>query len=145
MDSRLGARVPNDTDGLTGAFARAGIGLCALTAHRQTAQVADATIAFDTLEALEIHADLAAQVTFDDILAVLNRVDDERELLFGQVFGADAGIEASSGQDLFRVSRTNTVDVTQSDVDAFVRRNFYTNNTSHKWKLVSPGAVCDEG
>jgi len=46
--------------------------------------MADTAVALDTLQALEIHAQFAAQVAFDDILAFLDRVNDLGELLFGQ-------------------------------------------------------------
>src|SRR5439155_18500458 len=114
-----------------GTFACASVGLGALAAHRQAAQVANPSIALDTLEPLQIHSDLAAQVPLDDVLAVLNRVDDLRELLLGQVFGADAGVNFGLGQDDFRVAGTKAVNVAQSDFDAFVGRNFYSDNSCH--------------
>ena len=81
MDASLGSRVPHDTDGLARAFASAGVGLCTLPAHRQAAQVSNASITLDALQPLEVHADLAPQITFDDVFAVLDRMDDLRELL----------------------------------------------------------------
>ncbi len=101
MDAGLGVRIALHADRLARAFAGAGVGLGALAAHRQAAQVADAAIALDALQALEVHADLAAQIAFDDILAVLDRVDDLGELLLGQILGADARIDVGLGQDLF--------------------------------------------
>ena len=131
MDAGFGSGVTDDTDGLARAFARAGVGLSALTANRQATQVTDATIALDALQALQVHADLAAKIAFDHVFAVLNGVNDLRELRLGQIFCADAGINVGPGQDVFRVAGADAVNVTQRDVDAFVRRNFYSDDTCH--------------
>ena len=76
VNSSLRVRVALHADGLAGTFARAGVRLGALTAHWQTAQMADAAVAFDALQALEVDAQFAAQIAFDDILSFLDRVDD---------------------------------------------------------------------
>ena len=147
MDTRFGTRVAHDADGLAGAFARPGVGLGALAAHRQAAKVANAAVALDALHPLEVHADLPAQIAFDDILAVLDRMNDLGELLLSQILRADGRVDLSVFENDLGVTRTDSVNVAQGDVDAFVRRNFYTNNTSHsKLNLVavhpSPAAAC---
>ncbi len=81
VDAGLGVRVALHADGFARAFARAGVGLRALAAHGQAAHVADAAVALDALQALEVHAEFAAQVAFDDVLAFLDRVNDLGELL----------------------------------------------------------------
>src|SRR6516164_9050437 len=131
MDAGLGGRVAHDTDGLSRAFACAGIGLGALSTDREATKVADTTIAFDALEAFEIHADFAAKITFNYVLAILNGVDDLGQLLFAEVFSANGGVNIGFGQNLLRVAGADAVNVTQSDVDAFVGGNFYANDTSH--------------
>jgi len=88
--------------------------------------MADTAITLDGRHALEVHADLTAQVAFDDILALLDRMDDLRKLGFRQILRADAGIDLGHGQDLLRVGRTDAVNITQRDIDALVRRNFNT-------------------
>src|SRR6185503_15689079 len=135
MNTRLRVRVALHTDRLARTFARAGVGLRALTAHRQAAHVADATIALDALKALEVHADFAAQITFDDILAVLDRVNDLRKLRFAQVLRANLRIDIGLGQNLNRVCGANAINIPQRDINALIRRNFYTNNTCHKLSL----------
>src|ERR1035441_8263685 len=44
-----------------------------------------------------------AQITFDDIFALLDRVDDLRKLLLGQILCANAGINVRPLQNLLRV------------------------------------------
>jgi hypothetical protein len=48
-----------------------------------------------------------------------------------EVFGADLGINVRASEDVFRIAGTDAVDVAQGDVDALVRRDFYSDNTSH--------------
>ncbi len=133
MDAGLGSRVAHDTDGLSRAFAGAGIGLGALSANGQAAQVADAPITFDTLKAFQVHADFAAEIAFDDILAILNRVHDLGELLLAQILGANGRVDIGFGQNDFGVAGADAINVAQGDVDALIRRNFYAYDTSHKF------------
>src|SRR3974377_356151 len=104
MDAGFGGWAPDNTDGFARAFAGAGVGLGALAADGQASKVPDAAIAFNALEPLEIHADLAAQITFDHVFAVLDGVDDLRELLLGQVLGADGRVNFGPGQDVFGIA-----------------------------------------
>jgi hypothetical protein len=131
MDTRFRGRVTDDTDSLSRAFTRASVCLSSLSSDGQAAEVADAAVAFDTLKALEIHTDFAAKVTFDDVFAILNRVDDLGQLLFAQIFRANGRVNVGLGQDVFRVAGSDAVNVTERDVDALIRRNFYANDTCH--------------
>ena len=108
-----------------------GVGAGSLAAHRQSAQVADAAITFDGLEPLEIEAEFTAEVALDHILAVLDGVNDLRELGLGQILSADGRVDLRMSEDIDGVGGADAVDITQSDVDAFVRRDFYTNDTCH--------------
>ena len=94
--------------------------------------MADAAITFDALEALEVHAQFAAQVAFDDILAVLNRVDALGKLLFSQILRPDGGINVRALQNFFGIDGAYAIDVAQRDVDSLVGRNFHSDNTCHK-------------
>ncbi len=101
MDAGFGSWTADHADSFAGALARAGIGLGALATHRQSPEMANAPVALNALEALQVHADLAAQIALDDILAILDGVDDLRELLFRQVLRADARIDIRPGQYVF--------------------------------------------
>ena len=91
MNAGLRRGIAHHADGFAGAFAGAGVGLRTLSADRQTAQVADAPVAFDGLEALEVQTEFTAEVALDDIFAFLDGVDDLGQLLFVQILGPDAG------------------------------------------------------
>ena len=132
MDSGFGGWAAHDTNRLTRAFASAGIGLGSLPTDRQAPKMPNAAVAFDTLQAFQVHADFSAQITFDDVLAVLDGVNDLRELLLGQILGANAGIDIGLRQNIARIGRTDAIDIAQRDVDALVGRNFNADDTSHK-------------
>ena len=131
MDTGLRSRAAHHTDRLSGTFACASVRLGALSAHGQSTQMPDASIALDALKALQIHADFAAEVTLNDIFAILNRMNDLGQLLFAQILGANPGIDIGLGQDVFRVARADAVNVTKRNIYALIRGNFYSNNTSH--------------
>jgi len=134
MDAGLSGGTANHTDGFARSFARARVGLSALATDWQAAQVTDAAVAFDTLQALQIHADLAAEIAFDDVLAILDGMDNQGELLLGKVFGANGGVDPGIGQDDFGITGANAVNVAQSDIDAFVGGDFYSDDAGHKLK-----------
>jgi hypothetical protein len=131
VDTGLCGGIADNADGLSRPFASARIRLGTLSANGQAAEVANATVAFDTLKALQVHTDLAAKVAFDDIFAILNRVDDLGKLLFAQIFRADSRVDVGLGQDVFGVAGADAVNVTERDVDALIRGNFYANDTCH--------------
>src|SRR5438128_2652869 len=132
MDARFGRRVAHDADGLARAFAGARVGLGALAANRQPAQMANPTIALDTLKPFQIHADFPAQIAFNNTFGILDGMNDLGELLFSQVLGANAGIDIGAGENILRVAGPDAINVSQGDLDALVRWNFYSDDASHK-------------
>ena len=126
MDAGFGVRIALHADGLARALPRTRVSLGALTADRQAAEVADAAVALDTLEALQVHTDFAAQIAFDHVFAFLDGVHDLRKLRFAQIFSADGAINIGALQNLLRIDRTNSVNVTKRDIDALFRRNVHT-------------------
>jgi hypothetical protein len=131
VDAGLRVRIPLHADGFARAFAGARIGLCALPADGQAAQVADAPITFDRLEAFEIQPDFAAQITFGDVLAVLNGVNDLGKLLLVQILGANGRVDTGFGKDLLSVHRSDAVNIAQSDIDAPFGWNIYSEDAWH--------------
>ena len=131
MNTGFRVGVALHANGLARAFASARIRLSALPANGQTTEVANTAIAFDALQTLQVHTDLPAQITFDHVFAILNRVNDLGELLFIQAFGANARIDVGLGQNGFRINGADAVDVTQRDVDAFLARYFNSNDACH--------------
>src|SRR5206468_11783159 len=97
--------------------------------------MANSPVALDTLKALQVHTDFAAQVTFDNIFAILDGVHDLGKLLFGQVLRAGAGINIRLDQDVLRVAGPDAVNIAQSDVDTLVWGDFDANDTSHNSEM----------
>jgi len=131
MNTSFSVGIALYADGLARALASARIRLGALPANGQTPEVANAAIAFDALQTLQVHADLPAQIAFYHVFAILNRVNDLGELLFIQAFGTNARIDVGLGQNGFCINRADAVDVTQRNVDAFLARYFNSNDACH--------------
>ena len=105
MDASLRVRIPLHADSLTRALASAGVGLRALAAHRQPAQMPDTAITLDGLQPFEVQSDFTAQIAFDDVLAFLNRVSYLRQLLFIEILRAKGRVDVGLLQDLLRIDR----------------------------------------
>ena len=88
--------------------------------------MANAAIGLDALKPLQVHSQFPAQIAFNHILALLHRVNDLRELLLSQRFGADAMINAGFVQDDPGVYRANAVNITERDIDPFFTWNINT-------------------
>src|SRR5262245_42098592 len=131
MDTGFGVGIALDSDGLARSFARARVGGRSLAAHGQAAQVPDAAVGLDALEPLQVHTDFAAQVAFDHVLSFLDGVNDLGELLFGEILRADARLDVCAFEDHHRVGRSDPVNVSERDINAFVPRNLNTNNACH--------------
>ena len=132
MDPGLGVWVALNADGLPRSFAGACVGGGALTANRQTAQVPNTAITLYGLEPFQVEAQLAAEITFGDIFALLNGVEDLGELLLVEVLGANRGVDGGTVEDHLGIGRTDPVDVTQSDVNALVTGNIDAEKSWHK-------------
>jgi len=76
MDTCLRVRIALHADRLARTFSSTRIGLRALSSHGQTSEMAQPSIALDALQPLEIHSEFAAQIPFDHVFAVLDRLDD---------------------------------------------------------------------
>jgi len=85
-----------------------------------------------TLDGLQrLYAAWCRKVPFDNVFAILDGVDDLRELLLGQIFGADARLDVGLGEDDLRVAGANAVNIPERDINALVRGNFYSNDAGH--------------
>src|SRR3979490_575631 len=74
-------------DRLGRSLARARVGMGALTAHRQSAAMTKAAIAAEIHQTLDVHAGLATQVAFDQIVAV-DHFQNSRRYGFVQLIDA---------------------------------------------------------
>jgi hypothetical protein len=93
--------------------------------------VADATVAVDCLEALEIGLEVAAEISFDQNLAGIDGLNDLIELFRRKIFGADIWVDAGNFQNFFGVFGPDAVNVGQGGFDAFVTGNIYSEKAWH--------------
>lgn len=88
--------------------------------------MADATVAVDSLEALEVALNLAAQVAFDRNFIRVDSVDDGVELFRREVFGAHIGVNVGLFENLLGIAGAHPVNVGQGGFDAFVAGDIYS-------------------
>ena len=120
-----------DADGLAGAFARARIGAGTLAANRKAPTVADATVAVDCLQPLQIARDLTAKVTLQHPFVLGDQVEDLVQLLFGQILSTHVRIEARFLHEQVGPGGPDAVDVTEGVRDFLLRGNFDAEETRH--------------
>ncbi len=116
-------------DGLPLAFARTGIGASTLSTARKAAFVADAAIAADFGETLDVKRNFTAKVAFGAVFGDL--VTKSGQLLIGEVFGADVDIDASILADFLCGRVSDTIDVGKGNDDPFLIRDINPSNTCH--------------
>ena len=133
MNAGFGVRIALHTHCLAGAFARARVCRGSLTAHREAAHVADAAVTLDTLKSLQVQADLASEIAFDDILAFLDRMNDLGKLGLIQILRAQGRVNLRLFQDGDRVDRADAVNVAKRDINPLLTRNIHSKNTCHKF------------
>src|SRR5499427_1279051 len=117
-------------DRLGRTLARARVGVGTLAAHRQAATMAQAAIAAEVHQTLDVDADLAAQVALDEIVAV-DHFADLQNFLVGEL--ADAAVQRDLHllHDLASVSLADTMDVLKRDQHALVGRDVDAGDTGH--------------
>src|SRR5205823_7348526 len=97
-------------DAALGSLAGAGVGVGALAADRQALAVAEAAVAAQVHQALDVERDLAAEVAFH-LVALLERFADAVDLVFGEVLGPLGSVELRGRADLPRGGIADSVQV----------------------------------
>src|SRR5574343_1047195 len=123
-------------------LAGACVGAGALAAHRQTATMAEAAVAAQVHQTLDVHRGLATQVTLDRELA--HFFPDLLQVAVGQVLDLLVEGDANRRADLLRGRAADAEDVGQADLRVLLRRNVDTSNTCHGVSLDSLSAAGDQ-
>ena len=84
----------------------------------------DAAIRIDSLQTFQIALYVATQIAFDLDLVIRDRVDDLIQLLRHKIFRTDVWIDIRLLENAPRSAKTNSVDIRQRYLDAFVCWNF---------------------
>src|ERR1700753_2522681 len=124
-------------DGLGRPLAGAGVGMGALATDGQALAVAQAPIAAQIHQALDVHGDVAAQIAFHQIVAVddFANLDD---LGLGQIADAAGRIDAQLADDLVGGVRPDSMDIAKADFDSLLGRDIDAGDACHS---VFSGAV----
>src|ERR1700722_4467788 len=117
-------------DGLRLAFAGAGVGVGALATHRQLLAMAQAAIGAQIHQPLDVDRDFAAQVAFDDVVAV-DRLADLQNFRIGQLGDTPLRWDMHLLDNLFGLLAADAVDVLERDDHALVGGNINACNASH--------------
>ena len=120
------------------ALAGAGVGVGALAADRKPLAVAEAAVAAQVHEALDVHGGLAAQVALD-LGDGLDGLADVADLIVVQVLRPRDGIDPRLGEDLLRGGLADPVDVLERDLDALFCGEIDAGDASHSSVSGSPG------
>src|SRR3984885_15183884 len=117
-------------DRLGRTLARARVGMGTLAAHRQSAAMTQAAIAAEIHQTLDVHAGLATQVAFDQIVAV-DHFTNLQHFLIAELVDAAIFWNLDLLHDLGRVLLADAMDVLERDQDALVSRDIHAGNTGH--------------
>src|SRR5690606_10998218 len=109
------------------------VGLGTLTTNRQAATVAQATVATQIHQALDLHIHFTTQVAFGIHLGYF--ATQLFDLLVSQILDFCCRINAGSSTDFLCSGATNTKDVGQRDNSVLVIRNVNACNTGHSVEL----------
>src|SRR3954447_26171193 len=118
-------------DRLGRALARTRIGMGALAAHRQSAAMAQAAIAAEVHQALDVDADFAPQVALDHIVAI-DHFANLQHFLIAQLRYPAIRRNLDLLDDLGGVLLADAMDVLKRDQHALVGRDVRAGNTSHR-------------
>ncbi len=92
-----------------------------------------APVAAQIHQALDVHRHVAAQIAFDQEVAVddFANLDD---FGFRQVADPAGGIDPKLGNDLLGSMRADSMDIAEPDCDSLLGRNIYAGDTCH-WMI----------
>src|SRR5699024_10822907 len=122
-------------DGALGALAGAGVGLGALTVHRQVAAVTQTLVAADLDLAADVGGDLTAQVTLE-LVGALQVVAQLHQLGVGQGLHSDVRAQAGVGDGLGGAGPPHPEDVGECHLEPLVAGEVDTNESCHSFSLL---------
>src|SRR5690606_5833151 len=119
------------------ALLRPGVGMSPLTAHREAATMANAAVAADVHQPLDVHRDFGAQRALG-LDETLDHLTEAADLGVAQVTDPRRRRNAGLLEQPLAGRPTDAVDVGEPDLDALLARKVHSSNTRH----ISPAAAC---
>jgi hypothetical protein len=102
----------------------------ALSANGQAALVTQATVGAQVNQALDVHGDFLAQLTFDGVLT-LDDVTETGNLDLGEILNPNLGFNLCASEDKTGSVPSNPENVGQRNINALVAWKVHALNTSH--------------
>ena len=102
----------------------------ALSANRQPLTMAQAAIAGQIHQTLDVHRCGAAQITFNGVLRI-DRFADLQHFLIAQILHAAGMIDPDLVRNLLGLVGPDTMNIGQRDDHALISRDINPGNTSH--------------
>ena len=101
-----------------------------LTVNRQALAMPQALVAAEIHQALDVHRDVAAKITFYLIITI-NGFTNPEHLVIGQLTDAALTGDPDLIANFGGLCAADTENVSQPDLDAFLRRYIHASNTRH--------------
>src|SRR6516165_1702717 len=100
-------------------FAGAGVGVGALAPNRQALAVAQAPVAAQVHQALDVHGHLAPQVSLD-FSSAFNHLANSLDLILVQILGPDVHVDTRGDQDVAGRLPADPIDVSEGDLHSLL-------------------------
>ena len=113
-------------------FAGTGIGLGALAAARQALAMTYTTEALDFGQTLNVQRDVPAEIALNDDIVFVNVVTDLSFIVSRQILDAGIRVDSGAGENLVSSALTDTINISQTNLDPLLARQINTSNTCHK-------------
>src|SRR5262249_1501812 len=133
------------------ALAGPSVGVRALAADGETLPVAQAAVAAEVHEPLDVHGDLAPEITLDLVVG-LDDLADGAGLLLGEVLGPRGQVDPRLGHDVLGGLVADPVDVLEGGHPPLCGGKADAGDASHAGSVssfpgraLSPAAACDAG
>ena len=107
------------------------VGVGSLATHRKPAAVAKASIAAEVHQALNVHGDIAPEVTLNAV-AVRDHLTDANDLLIAELLVGQVGIHLGLLTDLQSRRAADSIDVGQCDPRLLLAWEINSGNTWHR-------------
>src|SRR5690606_18190369 len=122
-------------DRLLRALTGTGVGLGALTTHRQTTPPTKALVAPDLDLPTDVGVYLAPKITFD-LVVLFDELPQLRKVVVAEVLDADVRVELSRGDDVLGAGTADAVDVGQRDLQPLLAGEVNASESCH-WRFCS--------
>ena len=94
--------------------------------------MAHTTVALNLGQTLDVKRDVTAQVAFHHDVVFVDVVTDLGLFISGQILDAGIRVNSGTGENLVGSGLTDTLNISQTNLDPLLARQINTSNTCHK-------------